>query len=343
MKKKLVALLLVAMLAFGLAACTTGTDTPPTGGEKDGIKIGISLPTQREERWVLDKEAFEKNASETGIEIAIQIADNNATTQQSQCENLISQGIDVLICAPHDGDAAVNIVEMAHEAGIPVIAYDRPIMTPDLDLYVTFDQYEIGKLMGQYMVEHLESGNIVFLKGDPGDPTCVPLAQGAKDAIQAKVDSGDYVIVMEQDVKDWDPVNALKIMENALTANDNNIQGVIAPNDGTAGAVVEALAAQGMADGSVIVTGQDSEVDAIKRIIEGTQSMTVFFDVRDLAGAAFGAAVTMANGQAVRDDGIYEEDGISFPQLVFPPAQVTIDNYKELLLDSGYMDPKDLD
>lgn len=332
MNRKLLSLLLVAALLMTLVA---GVFTTASASDKP-IKIGISLPTQREERWVLDKEGFEKAAADAGIEIALQIADNDAGRQQTQCENLIAQGIDVLIVAPHDGEAAKNIVEMAHAENIPVISYDRLIMNADVDLYVTFDQFRIGQLMGEYMNEHLESGNIVVLSGDPADNTSVPLKAGAMSAIQGKIDSGAYTVVLEMECKDWQPSEALKHLENALTANDNNIQGVIAPNDGTAGGVIQALAAQGL-DGKVIVTGQDSEVDAIKRIIGGTQSMTVFFDTRDLSAAAFDAAVKMARGEAPGATSSENNNKIDVPVLEFPPSAVTADNYEALLIDSGYM------
>ena len=330
--KKYLSLLLAVVMILGLLGGVSAV-----AAEKESLKIGISLPTQREERWVLDKESFEKKAEAEGIEIALQIADNDAYRQQSQCENLLAQEIDVLILAPHDGEAAKNIVEMAHESGVPVISYDRLVMNADVDLYVTFDQFRIGELMGEYMVENLDKGNIVILSGDPGDNTSVPLKAGAVSAIQSKIDSGDYKVVLEQECKDWQPSEALKHAENALTANNNDIQGVIAPNDGTAGGVIQALAAQGL-EGKVVVTGQDSEVDAIKRIIEGTQSMTVFFDVRDLAGAAFDAAVKMAKGEDVGATGSEYNEKIDVPVLEFPPNRVTKDNYQELLIDSGYMD-----
>jgi len=336
MKKKLALLLAVTMM-LGLLGGIANTAV----SEGKPIKIGISLPTQREERWVLDKEGFEKAAAEAGIEIAIQIADNDAARQQNQCDNLLSQGIDVLIIAPHDEEAAKNIVEMAHAEGVPVISYDRLIANADVDLYVTFDQFRIGQLMGEYLNDNLESGNIVVLSGDPGDSTCVPLKAGALSAIQDKIDSGAYTVVLEQECRDWQPSEALKHMENALTATNNDIQGVIAPNDGTAGGVIQALAAQGL-DGKVIVTGQDCETDAIKRIIEGTQSMTVFFDTRDMSAAAFEAAVKMAKGEDPGANGSEFNGKIDVPVLQFPAVQVTVDNYYELLIESGYMKEEDL-
>lgn len=334
-KLRFIPMLLVVALVLTLIGCGGGS------ADDGKIKIGISLPTQRESRWVLDKEAFEKAAADSGIEAMIQIADNDASNQQKQCENLISQGVSVLIVAPHDSKAAKNIVEMAHEANIPVIAYDRLIEDCELDLYVTFDQFKIGYLMGEYMANNLEKGNIVVLKGDPGDTTCVPLYEGAMEAMKDKLDSGAFKIVSEQACKDWSADEAMKHVENALTANNNDIQGVIAPNDGTAGGVIQALSAQGLA-GKVIVTGQDSEPDAIKRIIEGTQSMTVYFDGREMAAAAFEAAVMLANGQIPGSVGTENNGMIDVPIQQFPAFAVTKDNYKELLLDSGYMEESDI-
>ena len=337
--KKLLTLALAALMALSLAACNSAAPAPTggtsgqetasdTSGEK--IKIGISLPTQREERWVLDKEAFERVAGELGIEALIQIADNDAGRQQSQCENLISQGIKALIIAPHDADAAANIAVLAKEAGIPIISYDRLVQNAEIDLYVTFDQYKIGQLMGEYVARNVESGNIVVLSGDPGDPTCIPLKQGAMDAIKSKIDSGAYKIVMEQECKDWEPKEALKHAENALTANNNDIAAFIAPNDGTAGGIIQALAAQGL-DGKVVVTGQDAEEDAVARVIEGTQSMTVYFNCAEMAEATLRATVRILDGKSYSDlgrTGTEFNGKIDVPTLEFPPYELNKDNYK---------------
>jgi len=335
MKRKL-ALLLVAAMVIGLFAGVGAALA-------DDIKIGVSLPTQREERWVKDKEGFEKAAADAGIELLVQVADNDQAVQQSQVENMLTQGIDVLIIGACDEEGAANIVELAHAEGVKVIAYDREIANADVDLLVTFDQFTIGYLMGQYMVDNLESGNIVVLRGCPTDSTCPYLYGGAMAAMKDKIDSGAYTIVAEQDCIDWEPSQGLLHMENALTANNNDIQGVIAPNDGTAGGVIQALAAQGLA-GKVIVTGQDSEVDAILRIIEGTQSMTVFGDTGDMSGGAFAAAVKMAKGEEIEGLGTPMNNGFKdVPTLEYPAKAVTVDNYFALLIESGYIGADELE
>lgn len=336
---KLFALLLTFVMMAGLFTGCGTTETSKTGDKK--IKVGISLPTQREERWVLDKENFEKVAEELGVEVAIQIADNDAAKQQSQCENLIAQGIDVLILAPHDGTAAANIVTMAHDAGIKVVSYDRLVMNADVDLYLTFDSLIVGEMQAEWLLSQAPTGNIVLLAGDPGDSCAVLYRQGAINVLQPKVDSGEIKIVLDQECKDWQPVEALKHVENALTVNKNDIQGVLAPNDGTAGAAIQALAAQGL-DGKVPVTGQDAEVDAVKRIIEGTQGITIFNDIRALGKEAMISAIKLANNQDPEANKVNNNGKFDVPSIEVSPVVVDKSNYKEILIDSGFIAEEDL-
>lgn len=333
------ALILAMVMGASLfVACQSTTET----SSKKKIKIGISLPTQREERWVLDKENFEKVAKELGVEVAIQIADNDAAKQQAQCENLISQGIDVLILAPHDGTAAANIVNMAHDADIKVVSYDRLVMNAEVDLYLTFDSLIVGEMQAEWLLSQAPKGNIVLLAGDPGDSCAVLYRQGALNVLQPKVDSGDIKIVLDQECKDWQPVEALKHMENALTVNNNNIQGVLAPNDGTAGAAIQALAAQGL-DGKVPVTGQDAEIDAVKRIIEGTQGITVFNDIRTLGKEAIAAAIKLANGEDTGAGKVNNNGKYDIPSIEVSPVVVDKNNYEKILIESGFVKKEEID
>ncbi|MCL1928322.1 MAG: substrate-binding domain-containing protein [Treponema sp.] len=336
MKTKVgVTLLLIAALVLGLVACS------PQGGSSAGsgkIKIGVSLPTLREERWAVDYRGFVEAAERLGIDVVIQVADNNAARQQSQVENMITQGVKVLIIAPHDAVAAKQLVEIAHREKIPVIAYDRPITDGGADLYICVNQFDIGRIMGQHIWDNAPQGNIVFLKGDASDDTVYPMAEGTMSVLKPRLDSGEYRIVMEQFVVDWEPANALRLMEQALTANNNNIQGVIAPNDGTAGGVIQALGAQGLA-GRVPVTGQDCETDAIKRIIDGTQGMTILYDNLRMSEAALQAAVSLANKGP---SGATGTDSDGTPLLDFPPVEITRNNYRQALIDTGLMDEDDL-
>lgn len=317
----------------------TQTDTEAPADET--IKIGLSLATLQEERWVRDKETIEALCKEKGIELAVQVADLDAAKQNSQCENLISQGIDVLIISAQDAEAAATIVEKAHAAGVKVLSYDRMIMNTDVDLYLSFDNVKVGELQGEWLTENLDKGNIVWLSGSPTDNNAKLFKEGAANYLQPKIDSGDYKVVMEQPVIDWKPENALKLMENALTANNNDIQGVLAPNDGTAGACVQALAAQGMA-GNVPITGQDAELSAAQRIAQGTQGMTVFKDTRELGKAAVEAAIKMVKGEDPGINGEVDNNKMMVPSILLTPIAVDKDNLDKELIDSGYLTKEDV-
>lgn len=330
-----------------LAGCGTSTKTSDStqatnsSAASKEIKIGISLPTLQEERWVRDKETMEAAAKEAGALAFVQVGNMDAAKQDSQVENLISQGIDILILAPHDATAAAASVDKAHKAGIKVISYDRLVMGTDVDVYMSFDNVKVGELQGKWLTDNLPKGNIVWLAGSPTDNNATLFKQGAAKYLQPKIDSGDYKIVMEQAVVDWKPDNALKLMENALTANNNNIQGVLAPNDGTAGGCIQALAAQGLAT-KVPITGQDSELAAAKRIVEGTQGMTVFKDTRELGKAAIASAIKMVKGEDAGADQKVNNGKIDVPSVLLVPVVVDKTNIDKILIDSGYLKKEDV-
>ncbi len=331
-------------LFAGCGANSSAGDNSTTSSSQAAdkkIKIGLSLPTLQEERWVRDKATMEEAAKKAGVEIAVQVANMDAAKQDSQVENLISQGIDILVLAPHDAKAAASIVDKAHKAGIKVISYDRLVMGTDVDVYLSFDNVKVGELQGKWLTENLAKGNIVWLSGSPVDNNAKLFKEGAAKYLQPKIDSGDYKVVMEQPVIDWKPDNALKLMENALTANSNNIQGVLAPNDGTAGGCIQALAAQGLA-GKVPITGQDAELAAAKRIVEGTQGMTVFKDTRKLGEAAIDAAIKMVKGENIGADQKVNNEKMDVPSILLTPEVVDKSNLDKVLIDGGYLKKEDV-
>lgn len=358
MKKwfKVVALVLTVMMALSvLAGCAQKPAAdekkeeakPATEAKKEAtpedkeLRLGLSLATLQEERWVRDKEKIEAECKKLGIDLKVQVANLDAAKQDAQCENLIAQGIDVLILAPQDAKAAAAIVEKAHKANVKVISYDRLIMDCDLDIYISFDNVKVGEIQGKYFTEKVEKGNIVFLSGAPTDNNAKLFKEGAAKYIMPKVEKGDYKIVMEQAVVDWKPENALKLMENALTANKNDIQGVLAPNDGTAGGCIQALASQGLA-GKVPITGQDAELAAAKRIVEGTQSMTVFKDTRMLGEAAVQCALKMVKGEDLGVNGKVNNNKLDVPSILLTPVAVDKTNIDEILVNSGYLKKEDV-
>ncbi len=312
------------------------------GGKKGGIKVGLSLPTQREERWVRDKIKMEEEAKRLGVDLKVQISDNDAQKQLAQCENLIAQGIKVLILAPHDANSAAAIVEKAHKEGIKVISYDRLVMDCDVDVYISFDNVKVGELQGAYITKLVPKGNYVVLAGAPTDNNAKLFREGAMKYIKPLADKGQIKIVMDQWVKDWQPAEAQKLMEQALTANKNKIDAVLAPNDGTAGGCIQALAAQGLA-GKVPITGQDAELAAAIRIMKGEQTMTVFKDTRLLGAKAIEVAIKMAKGEELTEaNQTVNNNKIDVPSILLTPIAVDKNNLEEVLIKSGYLKKEDV-
>lgn len=329
LSKILNALLFLSLLITSLVGCQKQ--------ETKKVKIGLSLPTQREERWVKDRQTMEEYAKKIGVELLVQVSDADARMQANQVENLLTQGIDVLIISPHDSKAAGTLVDKAHQDGVKVISYDRLILESDVDLYVSFNNEEVGRIQGRYITNKVPKGNYVILSGAPTDNNAKQFKSGAMEIIQPLIDKGDIKVILEQAVDNWEPKNALRLMEQALTKANNQIDAVLAPNDGTAGGAIEAMSTQGLA-GKVVVTGQDAQVDAAKRIVKGLQSMTVFKDTRALGHASLDAAVLMAQGKLPDTKGHTVNNGkMDVKALLLTPVEVTKDNIDELLIDSGYL------
>ncbi len=302
------------------------------------VKVGLSLPTQREERWVKDRQAMQEEAKKKGIDLRVQVTDNDASKQVAQCENLLSQGVKVLILAPHDASSASVIIDKASKAGVKVVSYDRLVTDSPLDYYyLSFDNVKVGELQGEFITKKVPKGTYIVLAGSPTDNNAKLFREGAMKFIQPLAAKGDIKIVMDQFVKDWQPSEAQKLCEQALTANQNKVDAVLAPNDGTAGGCIQALAAQGLA-GKVPITGQDAELSGAIRIVQGTQSMTVFKDTRELAKKAIGMALDLANGQAVDTQGkTVFNNKKAVPSVLLTPIIVTKDNLDEVLVQSGYL------
>ena len=311
-KQKFLAILLAALLVLSLAGCTTASSGSQSsdsgssasadsgsssGGAKDikDIVVGVSIGTTTEERWNREIEMFRAYAEAQGFELLVQDAGNDTTKQISQCENLINQGIDVLICQPLDGEAAAPVVSAAHDAGIKVISYDRFIMNSDLDYYVTFDTYTVGKVQATMVVEQAPKGNYIWLLGAPEDNNAHIIEQAHSDVLQPLIDAGDINIIAQQWCTGWSPTEALQHTENGLTSANNDIQGIVCSNDGTAGGAIQALAAQGLA-GTGPIAGQAADLAACQRILEGTQYGTVYKPLAPLNQAACELAVAIATG-----------------------------------------------
>jgi D-xylose transport system substrate-binding protein len=330
------ATLLLATALTGCGVVSSGSDSEEkTTKQDDKIVIGFSMDTLKEERWQRDKELFEAKVKELGAEVKTLAANGDDAAQLSQAEQLISEGVDVLVVVPHNAEATAAIVEKAHKEGIKVISYDRLIKNADVDYYVSFDNVRVGEMQAKAIVEKAPKGNYVYIGGADTDNNAHLFRQGAMNILKPIEEKGDIKIVYDQFSKDWKPEEALKNMENALTANNNNIQAVVAANDGTAGGVIQALAAQGLA-GKVPVSGQDAELAALQRIVEGTQTMTVYKPIQAIATKAAEMAVALAKGETIQADQKVSNGKIDVPSVLLDPIAVTKENVLDTVIKDGY-------
>ena len=332
---KLILFCLPATLAF--AACVKGPQQGGTGRsakQAGPVRIGISMDTLKEERWQRDKALFEQRCKEAGAECEIQVANGDDAVQTKQCDNLLTKGVDVLIVAPHNGQIAASIVEAAHRQNVPVISYDRLIRNSDVDLYVAHQVVKIGQMQAQYALDHAPKGNYVLIGGSQTDNNAILLVEGQMSVLQPAVDRGDIKIVTKQFAREWLASEALRIMEDALTKNNNDIQAVVASNDGTAGGAISALPPQLI--GKVLVTGQDASLDAVQRIVEGKQTMTIYKPIQPLAFSAVDAAVKLARGEKVETKDTINNGKKDIPSILHQPQVLDKSNVMDTVIKDGY-------
>lgn len=314
-----------------------GDDVHPVGK----IKIGFSMDTLEEERWIKDRDLFKKAVESLGAEVDIMEANGDDAVQISQAETLISRGVDLLVVVPHNAEAAAAIVNKAHLAGIKVLSYDRLIKNADIDLYVSFDNEQVGEMQAEAITKLVPKGKYVYIGGAITDNNAHLFKKGVFKVLQPLIDTGDITVVYDQWTKDWTPANAATNMEAALKANDNEIDAVIAANDATAGGVIQALSAQGLA-GGVPVAGQDAELAGAQRIVEGTQTMTVYKSINKLTEEAAMLAVRLASGENI-DTKIKINNGkIEVPSVLLPPIAVDKYNIDETIIADGFHSSQDV-
>ncbi len=332
----------LSMLALILSGCVSGTQQTSNGtkrkkGPNEPIKIGFSMDTLKEERWQRDRDLVEKRAKEVGAEVNVQVANGSDSEQIKQAENMLTQGVDVLIVAPHNGDVAASIVEAAHRQGVPVIAYDRLIKNSDVDLYISHQVVKMGEMQAQYLLDHVgkKPANFVIVGGSPTDNNAVLLHQGQMNVLKPAVDRGDVKIVADEYAKEWQASAALNIVENALTQSKNQVDAIVCSNDGTARGAIQALKGQNLA-GKVLVSGQDADLASIKLIAAGDQTMTIYKSIQPLAYGAVDAAVKLARGEQVTTTETIDNAYKKVPAILLEPVAVDRNNLLDTVVKDGY-------
>lgn len=345
MKIRALLLLIGAVLCMNCTGPQQNSNPSATSNSGDPgrkLKIGFAMDTLKEERWVRDKDAFEAACRKLGVEPIVTVADNKADKQANDVDNLLTQGVDALVIAPHDATQAASMVDKAKAKGVPVISYDRLINSDKIDLYISHQVPVIGRKIAEYALKNAPDGNYVMVYGAGTDNNAVIMKKEQLDVLKPAIDSGKIKIVADNFTPDWKPEEALKMAENALTRNNDDIRAFVVSNDGMAGGVISALEKKGLA-GKILVTGQDAALDALQRIAEGKQSMTVYKPIIPLATQAVEAAIKLAKKEPLTttpfpNDTIKKE----VPAILLEVTVVDKDNLMTTVIKDGYAKYEDV-
>jgi D-xylose transport system substrate-binding protein len=338
-RKLFVALMLVALMT-GLVSCAGAGKT----------KVGISFSDFATERWKNEADLMTKLLNDKGYDVIVQEAAHDVKLQNDQIDNMVSQGVKGLIVIAEDGDAAATAVDKAAKAGVKVIAYDRLIKTSSIAAYISFDNVEVGRqealgvmtalgLPGSTTWTKDNPAKVVMSGGSPTDNNAVLVRQGQMEIVQPYIDEGVVTIVADQWVDNWDPATAEKMMENILTAQQNQIDAVVASNDGTALGELQAMKAQGLA-GKVPISGQDATADGCNSIVKGEQTVSVYKDIRLLSPMATDMIDKLLKNESISGLKEYTMAELtnddsktgSIQANFLPVVQITKDNvYKEIV------------
>jgi D-xylose transport system substrate-binding protein len=306
-------------------------------------KIGLSFSDFASERWVRERDDMSALLRAAGYNVLVQEANHDAALQGDQIKNMAAQGANVIIAVAEDGDALAATVDEVAKKGVKIIAYDRLIRSANIAAYVSFDAVEIGRNQAKGILAARNSGNFVLLGGSPADYSSFLFRAGQMEVLQPLIDAGTIKIVADQWVENWDPANAKRTMESILAATRNSIDAVVASNDGTALGALEAMRGYGLA-GVVPISGQDATEAGCNSIAHGELTVTILKDIRKLAPLACDMAIKLANNEKITGldnarlsdlSGDYSLTG-SVPCKFLEVSQITRDNLKRLIVDSGF-------
>ncbi|WP_230875716.1 sugar ABC transporter substrate-binding protein [Paenibacillus campinasensis] len=313
----------------------SGPVTVQAAAGSERLKIGFSMDTLLEERWLKDRDLFRAEAEKLGAEVEVMAANGDDALQLVQAETLISRGVDVLVVVPHNADAMAAIVHRAHAAGIKVLAYDRLIRNASVDLYISFDNERVGELQAQAITELVPRGKYVYIGGAETDNNAHLLKKGVFHVLQPLIDRGDITVVYDEWTHNWKTDIARENIKTALDVNGNDIDAVIAANDATANEVIKELEARGLA-GKVPVAGQDADLTAAIRIVEGTQTMTVYKPIQSMAQTAAEMAVKLAKDEPVEIHRTMSNGKLEVPSLLLTPIAVNRETIDETIIADGF-------
>jgi D-xylose transport system substrate-binding protein len=328
---KKIGVLLLTLACFLTCSCAS---VQTFKNQDDVIKIGFIYETMTVERWKTDRDIFESEAKNLGATVIVKNAYEDSARQEELGMEMINEGVDVLVIVAYDKDALTDLVKYAHNNNVKVIAYDRSIKNANADLFISFDNTKVGELMGETAVAAVPKGKYLILNGAQRDDNSSYLHMGYFSKLQPLIDNKDISIAGETWVDLWRDEGSYNFVREKLDEKVS-FDAVIAANDQLAEGAIRALSENRLA-GSVFVSGQDAELAACQRIVEGTQNMTVYKPISELAKGAAEYAVKMAKGEDIGECSKFMDGTYEIPYVVYEPILVTKDNVVDTVIKDGF-------
>jgi D-xylose transport system substrate-binding protein len=323
------------LLAIGILFSLSLIEAQDKPDSSKALKIGFLMDSLKIERWQTDLDRFQKRAGELGAQVLVETAEGDDEVQLQQARKLLAAGVKALVLVPHDTEKAVRIVAAAKAAKVPLLCYERLVRDPNVTFFVGVDAMGVGLLQAETLAQQAPKGNYVLIGGSSKDSNAISLHDGQMRVLKPLVDRGDIKIVSDTWSKDWDPSEAYAHMSQAIDSTKGNIVAVVASNDGTAGGAIQALDDHKLA-GKVLVSGQDADLAAIIRILDGTQTMTVYKPLGSQAKLAAEAAVSLAKGEDVKTTTSISIGNKSIRAILLKPVVVTKNNVKQTVIKDGF-------
>lgn len=327
--------LLTCLLTGTLAGCGKTEKNTVEKQEEDKMLVGFSMATLKEDRWLRDRDIFIAKAKQEGIDVIVKNANNDSEIQLEQVKDMIDQGIDILVIVPNDSEKVKECIEVAKDNKIPVISYDRLARNSDVDAYISFDNVKVGELQGDYLAEHVPEGGYIILNGAKDDFNSEMFHEGYMGKLQPLIDAGKIQILDEIWVDNWRRETAFDFVSESIKKNGNKVKAVLGANDSLALGAIDALSESQM-NNDVVVVGHDADLIACRRVVNGTQALTIYKPITKLIDKTVEICKLILNGKAIPTTETFNDGTYDVPYIKIDVVPVTKENIDETVIKDGF-------
>lgn len=303
--------------------------------ECEPIIVGFSMGTLMEDRWIRDRDIFMAKAGQEGIEVIVNNANNDSDLQYQQVQDMLNQGIDVLVIAPNDCYIEAKCVQAAKDKNIPVISYDRLVFNSDVDVYISFDHAGVGEIMASNLLNMAPNGGYIIVNGSETDSNSKMIYDAAVDTLKPYIEKDQIQILAETWVDGWKRETAYDFVSEQLELHEEELVAIICGNDSMAWGVIDALSEAQMTE-QVVVAGQDADLVACQRIVTGKQAVTTYKPIKNLVEKTVEVCLQLVRGEEVGSQGTINDGTYEVPYIYIGVEAVTKENIDDIVIKDGF-------